>query len=94
MACFFLLPDTPSLSGRWLKPEEQRFLNLIHHATRGSHIERLAEDKSTKNKFNWAVLWQVMSDKHLYLQALVCKCSDLLTNIPSLTTTLIDTSPL
>jgi MFS family permease len=71
ISCFFLLPDTPSLS-KWLKPEEQRFLNVIHHATRGSPIEKLAQNKSAKKPFNWSVLWQVLSDKHIYLQALVC----------------------
>lgn len=68
---FFLLPDTPSLSGRWLKPEEQRFLNLVHHATRGSARDQLTEPGQKKRLVKWSTVKAVLTDKHIYLQALV-----------------------
>lgn len=71
-ACvFWLLPDTPNLSGRWLKPDEQRFLNLIYHATRGSSRDTLAEEGLKKTAPKKTIIWQVLTDPHLYLQALV-----------------------
>ena len=70
VATFFLLPDTPALSGRWLSPDEQRFLNLMHWATRGDNRKEV-EDGHKKRNFKWATVRQVVSDPHLYLQALV-----------------------
>lgn len=71
VGCFFLLPDTPSLSGKWLKPEEIRFLNLTYQATRGGTIDAPKEGTQHKKNFKWKVLAQVLTDKHIYLQALV-----------------------
>ncbi|KAK5104619.1 hypothetical protein LTS08_002510 [Lithohypha guttulata] len=68
--CFLLLPDTPSLSSRWLKPDEIRFLNLKFQATRGSARDELAE-KKPRSTPRGSVVMQVLTDKHLYLQALV-----------------------
>lgn len=71
-SCFFLLPDTPNLSSRWLKPDEIRFLNLIYQATRGSKRDELAEEGREKKSFaKWSVVKQVFTDKHLYLQTFV-----------------------
>lgn len=70
VTCFFLLPDTPSLSGRWLKPGEIRFLNLIHQATRGSKLGELADAEQDKEPF-WQVMRKVILDGKIYLQVLV-----------------------
>lgn len=66
-SCFFLLPDSPETAS-WLKPEESRFLELMHVSSRGS---KLAHDGEKKKKHHWKTLWQVLCDKQLYLQALV-----------------------
>lgn len=71
VSCFLLLPDSPSLSGRWLKPDEQRFLNLIHQATRGSARDQLTEPGQKKRLVKWSTVKAVLTDHHLYLQALV-----------------------
>lgn len=71
-SCFFLLPDTPSLSSKWLKPEEIRFLNLSYQATRGSKRDELAEEGGNKKSLaKWSTVKQVLTDKHLYLQVFV-----------------------
>lgn len=78
ITCFFLLPDTPTLSGRWLKPGEIRFLNLIHQATRGSKLGELADAEQDKQPF-WQVMRQVIMDGKIYLQVLVY-CSNSVPN--------------
>lgn len=67
VACFFMLPDSPShAAGRWLTHDEARFLNLTHIVTRGVH-----KKPEGKQKFQWSILWSVLTDWQLYLQALV-----------------------
>lgn len=67
--CFIALPDSPARSTKWLKPDEIRFLELNHLLYRG---KRQTEDvQGPKKKFQWSVLWQVVTDPFLYLQALV-----------------------
>ncbi|OBT83896.1 hypothetical protein VE02_08387 [Pseudogymnoascus sp. 03VT05] len=68
VACCFLLPDTPSLSTRWLEPEESRYLQLNHAKTRGR-----GTTKSNKNQFR--ILIQILTDWQLYLLALVFMAS-------------------
>jgi len=65
---FLMLPDSP-ITARWLKPDESRFLELSHIATRG--IKTNAKIDGEKKKFNWPVLKEVVKDWQLYLQALV-----------------------
>ena len=68
-SCFVGLPDSPARSTRWLKPDEIRFLELNHLLHRG---QRQTEDvQGPKKKLSWTVLWQVVSDPFLYLQALI-----------------------
>lgn len=68
---FFLLPDTPDLAGRWLQPEEQRFLRLTHHLTRG--VQRRSESTGEHARpFKWKFVKQVVLDWRIYLQALIC----------------------
>jgi len=61
VSCFLLLPDSPSLSGRWLKPDEQRFLNLVHQATRGSARDQLTEPGQKKRLVKWSTVKQVLT---------------------------------
>lgn len=76
ISAFFLLPDTPSLSGRWLTEPERRYLNLIHYATRGTGAAKTSSgvadpEGEGKKRFNWKVVKQIITDRHLYLQALI-----------------------
>jgi hypothetical protein len=67
VSCFFLLPDSPGTAS-WLKPDESRFLELMHISSRGA---KTTHDGEKDKKHHWKTLWQVLSDKQLYLQALV-----------------------
>jgi MFS family permease len=67
VSCFFLLPDSPG-TARWLKPDEARFLELMHISSRGA---KTTHDGEKDKKHHWKTLWRVLCDKQLYLQALV-----------------------
>ena len=69
---FFVLPDSPKLS-KWLAPEEARFLECMHRASRGQRTENEGGDQGTtkKKRFRWGILWTVIKDWQLYLQAIV-----------------------
>jgi len=67
IASFFLLPDSPGTAS-WLKPDEARFLELMHVSSRGA---KLSHEGEKDKKHHWKTLWQVLCDKQLYLQALV-----------------------
>lgn len=74
IAAFFLLPDTPTLSKRWLSESEIRYLNLIHYATRGAGAGKSSSANTTpetKKHFNWKIIRQIITDRHLYLQAVI-----------------------
>jgi MFS family permease len=74
VSAFFLLPDTPLLSGRWLSEREQRYISLLHYATRGGGAagsDSTNAEGEKKTKFNWKVIRQVLTDRNLYLQAVV-----------------------
>lgn len=43
LCCFSILPDSPSLSGRWLSEDEIRFLNRMHEKHRGVRNQPAAE---------------------------------------------------
>lgn len=64
---FFLLPDTPGLSTKWLTADEIRFLQLTHISTRGRPI---SESAKTSLRETWAVIWSLLTELPLYLQAL------------------------
>ena len=67
---FWLLPDSPDhAAGRWLTHDEARFLNLSHALARGQKKEKMNEEG--KAKFEWSVLWSVLKDWQIYLQAIV-----------------------
>lgn len=64
-ATYFLLVDSPASSGRWLDPEEIRYLELRQLSQNGDRAE-------TKRKgTDWKVLWSVLCDWQIYLQALI-----------------------
>jgi MFS family permease len=67
ISCFFLLPDSPGTAS-WLKPDEARFLELMHVSSRGA---KFTHEGEKDKKYHWKTLWQVLCDKQLYLQALV-----------------------
>lgn len=69
---FFFLPDSP-LTASWLKPDEAKFLELSHIATRGTKTNAANKDEGEgkKKRLNWPVLKEVVKDWQLYLQALV-----------------------
>ena len=73
LSTFFLLPDSPALSGRWLTEEEQRFLQLMNQATRGTGASTTepATGVPAKKKTNWQAVRAMISDPHIYLQAIV-----------------------
>lgn len=71
VASFFLLPDTPSLSGRWLTADEQKYLNLMHFVSRGG-MKPVVETGESKKHFKWKNFKQLISDPRIYLQAMVC----------------------
>jgi MFS family permease len=74
VGAFFLLPDTPTLSGRWLSENEIRYLNLIHYATRGAGAGKSSAamtNPEAKKRFNWKIIRQIVTDRNLYLQAII-----------------------
>lgn len=71
---FFMLPDTPALSSRWLTDSEARYLMLMNQATRGSNAARAQNagaEPERKKKFNWKAIKAMLTDQHIYLQAIV-----------------------
>ncbi|KAF2211028.1 hypothetical protein CERZMDRAFT_44134 [Cercospora zeae-maydis SCOH1-5] len=68
--CFFLLPDSPTKS-KWLDADETKFLELSHIAYRGVKTSQKSTDPNRKNKINWRIIKQVVTDWQLYLQGIV-----------------------
>ncbi|GAB7364040.1 hypothetical protein MBLNU230_g4597t1 [Neophaeotheca triangularis] len=66
---YFLLPDDPSSSSRWLNNDEIRYLELNHFVHRG--LRKQVEVPGEKKRFSWRTLRQVLFDWQLYLQAMV-----------------------
>ena len=63
-ACFFIMPDTPALSGRWLTADEQRYLMLQNLIKNGG-----GEKDEKSDKFKWTYLKELVTDYKVYLQA-------------------------
>jgi sugar phosphate permease len=79
-ATFFLTPDSPSRSGRWLKETEVRFLNLLYRKHRGIRIEDRPkitgpEAKSAHRKQSWKTLASVCTDWQVYTTSLIFMAS-------------------
>lgn len=63
--CFPLLIDSPSSSGRWLEPEEIRYLELRQIARRvGTTVDH------KEKHFDSSALWAVVTDWKVYLLTL------------------------
>jgi hypothetical protein len=69
IATFFLLIDSPALSGRWLEPDEIRFLELQKFIKDGGKFQE--EDESA---FRWKDLKMVLCNWRLYMQAYILLC--------------------
>jgi hypothetical protein len=63
-ACFFIMPDTPALSGRWLNDEERRYLDIQMVIREGG---RSSMEKS--EKFKWSYLTDLLTDYKVFMQA-------------------------
>lgn len=71
LCCFLILPDSPSLSGRWLTEHEIRFINRMHEKHRGVRKHAPGISAGKQKKHQWHALLSVLRDWQLYLQALV-----------------------
>lgn len=69
VACFFLLIDSPALSGRWLKPDEIRFLELQKFIKDGGKFQ-----EENEKHFRWKDLKMVLCNWRLYMQAYILLC--------------------
>ncbi|PIA94634.1 putative transporter [Cercospora beticola] len=66
VACFFIMPDTPALSGRWLNQEEQRYLEIQTVIKEGGRFAMENDDK-----FKWTYLRDLLLDYKVYMQAFI-----------------------
>ncbi|KAI7362920.1 MFS general substrate transporter [Hortaea werneckii] len=64
IACFFVMPDTPALSSRWLNAEEIRYLEIQTYIKEGGRSSMEATEK-----FKWSYLTDLLTDYKVYLQA-------------------------
>lgn len=64
VACFFIMPDTPALSGRWLNAEEIRWFEIQTIIKEGG---RSSMEKT--DKFKWSYLTELLTDYKVYMQA-------------------------
>lgn len=63
---FFLLVDSPRLSGKWLNPEEIRYLELQTFIKQGG---RMNEEK--ESRFHWGDFKAVVTNPRIYGQAYI-----------------------
>ncbi|ORY58135.1 major facilitator superfamily domain-containing protein [Pseudomassariella vexata] len=68
ISCIFLLIDSPTLSGRWLKPDEIRYLELQMFIKQGGKFS------DEKESFKWKDLKAVLLNWRVYLQAYFLMC--------------------
>lgn len=66
--CFFLLIDSPRLSGKWLDQDEIRYLEIQQFIKEGGQFKE--EHKRT----TWKDVWGVMRNWRLYLLAYIMMC--------------------
>lgn len=74
VAAFFILPDSPSLSSKWLSAAEIRYLNFLYDKhRRGTFNEEVnLEGESPRPKSSsWKTLLSVVTDWQIYLQSLI-----------------------
>lgn len=63
---FFLLIDSPRLSGKWLNPEEIRYLELQTFIKQGGRVS-----EENEKRFNWSELVAVIINPRVYRQAYI-----------------------
>ena len=63
-ACFFIMPDTPALSGKWLTAEEMHYFTIQNMIKDGGRATSEQADK-----FKWSYLIDLVTDYKVYLQA-------------------------
>ncbi|EGY20131.1 hypothetical protein VD0004_g410 [Verticillium dahliae] len=83
---FFCLVDTPALSGRWLDPEEIRFLELQHFIKQGGRFQ----DEAKEDKYIWQDLKACVLNWRLWLVAYIQFCQSAMSygtkfNLPTIT---------
>jgi predicted MFS family arabinose efflux permease len=66
--CFFLLIDSPRRSGKWLDPEEIRYLELQHFIKEGGHF------KEERKRASWNVIKAVLLNWRMYMLAYILLC--------------------
>ncbi|KAL5340963.1 major facilitator superfamily domain-containing protein [Aspergillus crustosus] len=77
ISAYFILPDSPSHSKRWLADPEVRYLNLLHRKFRGTRRHEdgsrpTDEEEAALNKSQkWKILFSVLTDWQIYLQAMI-----------------------
>ncbi|KAL8364835.1 hypothetical protein RB595_003894 [Gaeumannomyces hyphopodioides] len=70
IATFFLLIDSPALGGRWLEPDEIRFLELQRFIKQGGRFQ----DEGGESRLIWYDLKAVLTNWRLYMQAYILIC--------------------
>ncbi|KAL4974847.1 major facilitator superfamily domain-containing protein [Aspergillus desertorum] len=63
--CYLLLIDSPRKSGKWLAPEEIRYLELQHFIKEGGHF------KEEKKRTNWKDVKATLLNWRMYLLAFI-----------------------
>lgn len=66
--CFFLLIDSPKLSGRWLSQDEIRFLELQRFIKDGGQFQE------ERKKTSWKDVRAVLTNWRMYLLAYILLC--------------------
>jgi MFS family permease len=73
-ASFFILPDSPSHSSKWLSEREIRYLNYLYDTKRRGTFNQEAniDGETAKPKsHSWKILLSVLTDWQVYLQSLI-----------------------
>lgn len=70
---FFLLPDTPAHSARWLSEAEIRYCNYLYNKYRGVRAHRQSSDGEVvvTRVQKWKILRSVLLDWQIYLQGFI-----------------------
>jgi hypothetical protein len=77
---FWLLPDSPNRSSRWLGETEIKYLNLLYRKHRGIRPEErkaaeLPEEKEMNKKQRIKTVISVLTDWQIFLQAMIFMAS-------------------
>lgn len=74
ISAFWVLPDSPSQSTRWLSEDQIRYLNLLFRKHRANHVQQedsSHEDAPAKRNQRRKILLSVVTDWQIYLQGLI-----------------------